>query len=310
MITEHERSVFLEPVNALRVSDRTMFSSKAYQHSVPTINIAYRRFTSGQDGVSLHSGTFEHILCLPLHRKQKTISHFGNPKNIVTSVYDQRHFVVHPALQPIVCEWELEDPSDIYDMLHVHVPQDLLAQIVGEADQNPKSDDAGSNYQLQTTVARQLRNLCLAEITNATAQFRIFEEALSLNAALLVARFFGLKPTLHSRKQNKLDELELSRSLEYIHCENVKNISLYNLAENVGLSTFHFARLFRETIGVPPHRYLLHLKVARAKSLMAKTNVPLSQIAIDCGFADQPHMSRHFKNLTGVTPATFRRDAR
>ncbi len=92
---------------------------------------------------------------------------------------------------------------------------------------------------------------------------------------------------------------------EYIHAHLDQNIALAELAAVANLSEFHFARLFRQTTGLPPHQFVIHQRVERAKRLIAAGRLSLAQIAIDVGFSDQSQLNRHFKRLVGVTPKRF-----
>jgi AraC-like DNA-binding protein len=80
-----------------------------------------------------------------------------------------------------------------------------------------------------------------------------------------------------------------------------------DLARLTRLSLSHFCRAFRSSFGCPPHRFITHCRLERAKELMLRTDVPLLQIAIECGFADQPHFSRVFLRFVGISPARWRR---
>ena len=96
------------------------------------------------------------------------------------------------------------------------------------------------------------------------------------------------------------------RVREYILAHLAENISNRVLAELVGLSVFHFARSFRQTAGVSPHRFMLESRVERVKHLLVETELSLSQIAIRAGFADQSHCTRRFREFVGITPSRFR----
>ena len=82
-----------------------------------------------------------------------------------------------------------------------------------------------------------------------------------------------------------------------------EDVSLLTLAQRAHISPFHFARLFRATVGVPPHQFVLRLRVERALGLMKRGQMTLAQIAVECGFHDQPHFTRAFQRLCGMTPA-------
>ncbi len=92
---------------------------------------------------------------------------------------------------------------------------------------------------------------------------------------------------------------------EYIHAHLDQNVALADLADVAHLSEFHFARLFKQTTGLPPHQFVIHQRVERAKRLIAAGRLSLAQIAIDVGFSDQSQLIRHFKRLVGVTPKRF-----
>ena len=71
-----------------------------------------------------------------------------------------------------------------------------------------------------------------------------------------------------------------------------------------GLSSFHLCRVFKAGVGLAPHAYVSQLRVRRAKQLMAE-GVPIAQAAVDAGFFDQAHLSRHFKRIIGLTPGRY-----
>lgn len=99
------------------------------------------------------------------------------------------------------------------------------------------------------------------------------------------------------------------RACEYLmeHC--VENVLLETLAGVVGLSPFHFSRVFCEQIGMPPHAFQMQARVARAKALLMQAK-PIAQVAVETGFADQSHLTRCFKRLVGVTPGRYRQNSK
>jgi len=73
------------------------------------------------------------------------------------------------------------------------------------------------------------------------------------------------------------------------------------------LSEAHFSRAFRRTFGKSPHAFVIRRRVELAAQYMLQTEAPLSDIALRCGFTDQPHLCKHFRQTTGYTPAAWRR---
>ncbi|MGV2829802.1 helix-turn-helix transcriptional regulator [Myxosarcina sp. GI1(2024)] len=95
--------------------------------------------------------------------------------------------------------------------------------------------------------------------------------------------------------------------LDYIAANYGKNILLEDLAAQADLSTSHFSRLFKQTIGQSPYQYLMAYRVEQAKKMLDKPNVLMIDIALNCGFSDQAHFSRTFKKIEGLTPKQYRR---
>jgi AraC-like DNA-binding protein len=99
----------------------------------------------------------------------------------------------------------------------------------------------------------------------------------------------------------------LRRVTEYMQQRLSEQVCLSELADIAGLSESHFARAFRESVGEPPHRYLMLLRVRAAATLIEATNTPLSEISLAVGFADQSHLTRLFIRLVGERPREYRR---
>jgi AraC-like DNA-binding protein len=100
------------------------------------------------------------------------------------------------------------------------------------------------------------------------------------------------------------------RICEYIHSNLGQNISLEALAEMAGLSTHHFARAFKQTVGMPPHGYVLQRRIEHAQQMLRNTDLPMSEIALSAGFSDQSHLARHFRRITGMSPSVVRWEQR
>jgi AraC-like DNA-binding protein len=100
------------------------------------------------------------------------------------------------------------------------------------------------------------------------------------------------------------------RVRDYVEVHLGESIDLAELAAVAGLSLFHFARQFKQTVGVTPHHYLVQRRVEHAQTMLARSDLPLSEVAVAAGFADQSHLARHFRQLLGATPREFRTSRR
>jgi AraC-like DNA-binding protein len=100
---------------------------------------------------------------------------------------------------------------------------------------------------------------------------------------------------------------EVAVARDILHTRMVDPPSLGELAALVGTSRFALLRAFRAQHGLPPHAYLNQLRVRRARALL-DDGVPAAAVAVAVGFADQSHLSRHFRRLVGVTPGRYQRN--
>lgn len=99
----------------------------------------------------------------------------------------------------------------------------------------------------------------------------------------------------------------VGRATEFVQSQLHRSIRLDELAGAVDLSVSQLASLFRRALGQPPHRFIINLRVARARELLATSDLPLAEIALACGFSHQEHMTRIFRREIGLTPAAYRR---
>lgn len=96
------------------------------------------------------------------------------------------------------------------------------------------------------------------------------------------------------------------RVLDFIEAALDETLTLGRLAAMAGLSEYHFARMFRASVGLPPHAYVLARRLDRARRLLAGTDRPLAEIAAACGFTHPSHLTRHFRAAFGGPPGTWR----
>lgn len=103
---------------------------------------------------------------------------------------------------------------------------------------------------------------------------------------------------------------QVRRSVEQLRPDLAASVSLADLAAGVGLSPFHFARAFRKSVGTPPHRYLMQLRIERACALLAHTEMSVTEIALEVGYESSQSLARAFGAEMGVNPSRWRRDRR
>jgi AraC-like DNA-binding protein len=97
-----------------------------------------------------------------------------------------------------------------------------------------------------------------------------------------------------------------NRICEFIESNIGEKISLDALSSMAGLSPHHFSRAFQQSVGMPPHRYLLRRRLEHVEQMLRDTQLPLSHIALAVGFSDQSHLNRHFRRFAGMSPSLAR----
>jgi len=132
------------------------------------------------------------------------------------------------------------------------------------------------------------------------------EHMLHAAAAHLVRRYSSL-PGLSPEAESSLSERQLVRTREIIEERLAERITLADIAAEFGLGADHFGRLFKRASGATLYQYVIRCRVNRARQLLAETDTPIIEIAHDCGFADQVHLTRAFRRLVGTTPAAYRK---
>ena len=118
---------------------------------------------------------------------------------------------------------------------------------------------------------------------------------------------YGGVPVGHQRMRGGLAPWQVRGAREFIDANLDGDPSIAQLASECRLSSSHFARAFKQTMGMPPHRWLTKRRVERAKQLLQKTDSQLADIALACGFADQSHFARVFSQSEGRSPGMWRR---
>ena len=113
----------------------------------------------------------------------------------------------------------------------------------------------------------------------------------------------GVKASVRDRRR------EVEAAL-WIEANAGEELSLDGAAKEAGLSPFYFLRLFNKVLGVTPHQYLVRTRLRRAAKLLAEGSLPVTEVALDAGFADLSNFVRSFRRAAGVPPREFRRTLR
>jgi len=103
-----------------------------------------------------------------------------------------------------------------------------------------------------------------------------------------------------------LPRSRLRRVAHYIQQNLDKDLSLAELAAVVSMSPYHFARLFKDSTGLPPHRFVVRQRIARARGVLATPELSIAQVSRMVGFRTPSHFTTVFRRLLGITPGAYR----
>jgi len=161
-------------------------------------------------------------------------------------------------------------------------------------------------------LMRQLGTSVLTELSEETAKARMVAEMSSLMVATrLVQNYVDRNFIDHiTGGAHRLDHSRMRRVLDYIDQNIEKDFTVNDLARLASLSPFHFARIFTNTMGMPPQRYVSRRRLDAAMHMIEAGKLPLSEIAFRSGFSSQASFTRAFRRATNLTPGEFRQQGR
>ena len=136
---------------------------------------------------------------------------------------------------------------------------------------------------------------------------RLFVDHVTLALTAHVAETYGGLRPVRTLPRGGLAPWQERRACEMLAAKLDGDQSMRDIAAACGLSVSHFSRAFRQSTGLPPHRWLLRHRIELAKSMMEDRRHSLADIAISVGFADQSHLTRVFTRHVGVSPGAWRR---
>lgn len=149
-----------------------------------------------------------------------------------------------------------------------------------------------------------LAELIAAECENPEPLHDLYGDGLTLSLLIDVLQLRAPQP----RRRSALAAWQLRRAVDYIEENCVRNIRLEELASLTGLSQSHFSHAFKASTGLPPHQWQTQARIERAKHLLLKSEMPLTTVAVETGFADQAHFTRVFRKNVGAAPASWKRN--
>ena len=151
-----------------------------------------------------------------------------------------------------------------------------------------------------------INELCTALRSTLDDERGTAEDSLR-RATKILQELGGKEATSTAPVRGGLSPWQIRKVTSYVEANLDRPIRNDELAALVRLNASHFGRAFRNSFGEPPHEYVIRRRVERAQGLMLSTDASLSDIALDCGLADQSHLTRLFRRIVGESPRAWRR---
>jgi AraC family transcriptional regulator len=252
---------------------------------------------------------------VPPFTAHAVIVHLGPPVDVEESV-DGRlrearvvrgEVAVIPAGVPTLWRWG----EQAADRLHLYLDPALLEGVAAEAGLDREGFEVLDGLCARDPLVEQIGLALLSELETGGLAGPLYAESLANALAAHIVRehsSLGGRPArrLDRRPGRGLSRQALRRAVEHVEENLAGDLSLAEIAGAAYMSPRHFSRLFKESAGTPPHRYVVERRVERAKDLLLGTDLPIAEVAREVGFSGQSHLHFHVKRLLGATPASLR----
>lgn len=243
----------------------------------------------------------DHVICLSLAPRPVRLLQIQGDHSY-TGLYRKGDFSITPAKAPVFSRWESDDR-----LLQIRLASRFIEQIAGEAlAMNPDRLEVIPEFRTRDPQLEAIMLLLLTELKQENPGVRLYIDSLAnVLAVRLLRQYSTSKPHLPVY-EGGLSQRQLLQVSEYIHDHLNQDIKLADLAGSIGMSQFHFSHLFKQAIGISPYQYLLQQRIEQAKLLLKQSDRSIMDIALECGFNSHSHLTKTFRQLTGMTPKAYR----
>lgn len=214
----------------------------------------------------------------------------------------QNNAFILPAGALHRCDWQ----QDI-EFMFLGIDPHVFVQ-VGQELMNPDRIELIPHFAtVQDPLIQGILFTLKQELTTDGIKTDLFVDQLKTTLVTHLLRRYGVQKVKIATYADGLPRHKLNQVIDYIEAHLDSSLELEELARQAGMSQFYFSRLFKQSLRITPHQYVIQQRVERAKQLLQKGELSFAEIALVCGFAHQGHLNRHFKHLTGRTPKEMAR---
>jgi AraC family transcriptional regulator len=238
--------------------------------------------------VSIHVGPSAHIRC-----RRGGRSHSGT--------------AIHGDIDLIPCGtpslWELREKDRA---LILSITPKFMDQVVEECGLDPRRLEIRNRFQMRDVQIEHIAGALKAEKEHGYPCGRLYLDSLATALAIrLVHCYSSLSPAANGMNGG-FSSRKLKHVLSFIEDNLSQDLSLAEIAGIAELSASHCKALFRQSVGVPVHQYVIRRRVERAALLLRESKLPISQVALETGFSHQSHLAMHMRRVLGLSPKMLR----
>jgi AraC family transcriptional regulator len=193
-----------------------------------------------------------------------------------------------------------------HEALTFHIPRAALDELADDAGR-PRLAHLACTPGIVDPVLVHLAAALLPAFERPQQANSLFVDYVMLAVSSYLADKYGDGAPPVAAQKGGLTSAQLRRAKEIMVANSSGNILLADVARECGLSRQYFSKAFKATTGFAPHRWLQQIRIDHAKQLLSEASLPIADIAIRCGFADQSHLTRVFTMSVGLSPAAWRR---
>jgi AraC family transcriptional regulator len=194
--------------------------------------------------------------------------------------------------------------------LHLYLNPDFLRTTADSIDLEYAQISIAPQFGIRDEHIHHVALSLHGELTQPSEVGQLYSDSLAKVLALQLVRRYSYLKNLQTNSGGMAPR-KLRKAIEFIN-ENLdkeETVALAAVADEVGMSYFHFSRAFKQSMGVSPNVYTTEQRIERAKKLLSGTELPLAEIALRTGFASQSHFTTTFRKLVWATPKAFRLNA-
>ena len=236
--------------------------------------------------------------------------HVGRPVRLDCEHGGKRHagLAIHGDIDVIPPHspgrWEMKETDTALLLL---LGTKLLRRVAEETEVDMAGLEIHDRFQIRDPQIEHIGWALKAEVEQGYPGGSLYMESMATALGVQLLRHHSSMGSRRIGANGGLSPGKLRQVLSYIEDNLGRDLSLQQIADVAGLSGSHLKMLFRRSVGIPVHQYVIRRRVERAALLLGQGKLPISQVAMETGFAHQSHLAMHMRRILGLSPRDFAR---